>query len=122
VSEFRVEKRRESAQLTLTTGSTLSGFFLLSGSSQGHMGSERVGDVLNLEDGFFPFGMDTGTSLINRAHVLKVTLPAKWLLGRGWVNRSTVPVVAIEPGHRRKSVVRSWPSCRERKLPGRQSV
>jgi hypothetical protein len=40
------------------------------------MGSERVGDVLNLEDGFFPFGTDSGTTLINRAHVLKVILPA----------------------------------------------
>jgi hypothetical protein len=76
MSEFRVEKRREAAELTLTTGTTVAGFVFLSGSSAGHTGPERVGDLLNLEDGFFPFEAATGeTSLINRAHVLKVTLP-----------------------------------------------
>lgn len=76
MSEFRVEKRREAAELTLTTGSTIAGAFFLSGSSHAHVGSERVGDLLNLEDGFFPFAREAGgTELINRAHVLKVVLP-----------------------------------------------
>lgn len=74
--ELRVEKRRQAAELTLTTGSTISGSFFLSGSSHAHVGSERVGDLLNLEDGFFPFETDAGTELINRTHVLKVVLPA----------------------------------------------
>lgn len=77
MSEFRVEKRREAAELTLTTGSTVAGFVFLSGFSATHTGPERVGDLLNLEAGFFPFEAVTGeTSLINRAHVLKVALPA----------------------------------------------
>ena len=42
MSEFRVEKRREAAELTLSTGTTVSGHFFLSGSSQGHAGPERV--------------------------------------------------------------------------------
>lgn len=76
MSEFRVEKRREAAELTLTTGATLAGSFFLSGSSHAHMGSERVGDLLNFEAGFFPFETKPGeTELINRAHVLKVILP-----------------------------------------------
>jgi len=76
VSEFRVEKRREEAEITLSTGATLSGCFFLSGASQVHAGPERVGDLLNLEAGFFPFGAATGeTTLINRAHVVKVVLP-----------------------------------------------
>ena len=76
VSEFRVEKRREAAEITLTTGGTIAGHFFLSSSSQLHSGPERVGDLLNLEPGFFPFGSPTGeTSLINRAHVVKVALP-----------------------------------------------
>lgn len=75
MSEFRVEKRRESADVTLVTGRTLAGVFFLAGSSQLHAGPERVGDVLNLEPGFFPFECDGETSLINRAHVLKVVLP-----------------------------------------------
>ena len=55
MSEFRVEKRREAADVTLVTGATLSGVFFLAGSSQLHTGPERVGDVMNFEPGFFPF-------------------------------------------------------------------
>ena len=76
-SDLRVEKRRESAEVTLVTGATLSGVFFLAGSSQLHTGPERVGDVMNYDTGFFPFECDGETSLINRAHVLKVTLPAQ---------------------------------------------
>jgi hypothetical protein len=76
MSEFRVEKRREAAELTLTTGSTMAGSFFLAGFSQTHAGPERVGDLLNAEAGFFPFEAATGeTSLVNRAHVLMVALP-----------------------------------------------
>lgn len=75
MSEFRVEKRREAAEITLSTGATLAGHFFLAGSSQGHPGPERVGDLLNLGAGFFPFESDQGeTALINRAHVIKVVL------------------------------------------------
>ena len=75
MSEFWIEKRRETAEVTLVTGATVSGVFFLAGSSQLHAGPERVGDVLNFETGFFPFECGGETSLINRAHVLKVTLP-----------------------------------------------
>jgi hypothetical protein len=76
VSQFRVEKRREAAEITLSTGATVDGHFFLSGSSHGHAGPERVGDLLNLAEGFFPFEAPNGeTSLINRAHVVKVVLP-----------------------------------------------
>jgi hypothetical protein len=76
VSEFRVEKRREAAEITLSTGTTVAGHFFLSGSSQLHAGPERVGDLLNLEASFLPFQRADGdTALINRAHVIKVVLP-----------------------------------------------
>ena len=42
-SEFRVEKRRETAELTLVTGATLSGVFFLAGSSQLHTGPSASG-------------------------------------------------------------------------------
>jgi hypothetical protein len=77
MSEFRVEKRRAPAEVTLVTGATLSGNFFLAGSSQVHTGPERVGDVLNSEPGFFPFESGGETALINRAHVLKVALPTQ---------------------------------------------
>jgi hypothetical protein len=79
MSQFWVEKRREAADVTLVTGATLSGNFFLSGTSQAHTGPERVGELLNLEPGFFPFESDGETALINRAHVLKVALPAQMI-------------------------------------------
>jgi hypothetical protein len=78
VSEFRIEKRRAEAALTLTTGSTVRGCFFLSGSSASHAGPERVADLLNAETGFFPFELNAGTApytvLFNRSQVLQVTL------------------------------------------------
>jgi hypothetical protein len=78
-SEFRVEKRREAAEVTLVSGTTVSGVFFLASFSQLHSGPERVGDVLNLEPGFFPFECGGELSLINRAHVLKVALPPQMI-------------------------------------------
>lgn len=76
MSEFRVEKRREAAELTLSTGVAVAGYFFLAGSSHHHAGPERVGDLLNLEAGFFPFEAGTGeTALYNRAQVVMVALP-----------------------------------------------
>ena len=80
MSEFRIEKRREAADVTLVTGTTVSGVFFLAGFSQEHSGPERVSDVLNnIEAGFFPFESNGETSLINRAHVLKVVLPPQMI-------------------------------------------
>jgi len=78
VSEFRIEKRRAEAHLTLT-GGTVSGCFFLSGSNASHSGPERVADLLNGDAAFFPFEVraaDGGrsTALFNRAHLLLVTL------------------------------------------------
>ena len=75
MSEFRVAKRRAAAELTLVTGDTLSGVFFLAGSTQQHSGPERVGDMLNFECGFVPFETGAGMMLVNRSHVLKITLP-----------------------------------------------
>lgn len=78
MSEYRVEKRRADAELTLTTGATVRGCFFLWASSQLHGGPERVGDLLNQQTGFFPFELDSGrTALFNRAQVVLVRLPAQ---------------------------------------------
>jgi hypothetical protein len=78
VSEFRIEKRRAEAALTLATGSTVHGCFFLSGSSASRTGPERVADLLNAEPGFFPFELHDGESpqtvLYNRAQLLFVAL------------------------------------------------
>jgi hypothetical protein len=78
VSEFRIEKRRTEAALTLATGATIPGCFFLSGSRATHAGPERVADLLNSETGFFPFELASGTAshtvLYNRTQVVMVTL------------------------------------------------
>ena len=78
MSEFRVEKRRAEATLTLTTGITVRGCFFLAGARATRSGPERVADLLNAETGFFPFEFRgeraAHTVLYNRAQVLFVTL------------------------------------------------
>ena len=78
LSEYRVEKRRAEATLTLTTGATVRGCFFLAGARASHGGPERVADLLNAEAGFFPFEMNGDsaphTVLYNRAHLVVVTL------------------------------------------------
>jgi hypothetical protein len=78
VSEFRIEKRRAEAALTLTTGATVRGCFFLAGSRASHSGPERIADLLNAECGFFPFEMCAEiipyTVMYNRCQVVLVTL------------------------------------------------
>src|SRR3982750_775609 len=79
MSEYRVEKRRAEAELTLSTGEQVTGAFFLAGSSAAHTGPELVGDLVNSEAGFFPFALSSGaapeTVLYNRAHVVMISLP-----------------------------------------------
>jgi hypothetical protein len=78
VSEFRIEKRRAEATLTLATGTTVSGCFFLAASNASHSGPERVADLLNAESGFFPFELGDSSSpytvLYNRGQLVLVSL------------------------------------------------
>jgi hypothetical protein len=77
-SEFRIEKQRANAVLTLSSGQSTRGCFFTAGGSARHAGPERVGDLLNSETGFFPFevhGADGNrTVLFNRSHVVVVVV------------------------------------------------
>jgi hypothetical protein len=77
-SEFRVEKARIEATLTLSSGAAVRGCFFVAGSSRTHPGPERIKDVLNGESGFFPFEVagNTGTAtvLYNREHLVMAKL------------------------------------------------
>jgi hypothetical protein len=77
-SEFRFDKRRTDAVLTLSSGGTIRGAFFISYGSARHAGPERVGDLLNSETGFFPFEVhdDQGkrTALYHRTHVVSASL------------------------------------------------
>jgi hypothetical protein len=78
ISEFRIEKTKTDAVLTLSEGGSVRGRFFVVSSMANDWGPERVKDLLNAESGFFPFEVgDVGrprTVLFNRAHVVMVTL------------------------------------------------
>ena len=77
MSRFKVEKDRVAASISLATGQTITGCFFVLASLNTPVGRERVGDLLNAEDGFFPFQRDDGTTAqYNRAHVVFVRMPA----------------------------------------------
>jgi hypothetical protein len=74
-SEFRVQKSRADATLTLANGTSIHGCFFISGNSRTHAGPEGVKDVLNSEAGFFPFDSDGSTTILyNRDHLVFVEL------------------------------------------------
>jgi hypothetical protein len=78
VSEFRIEKRRTQAALTLATGLVVRGCFFLADTRASHTGPERVADLLNAGNGFFPFEFKSEgslrTALFNRAQLVEVRL------------------------------------------------
>ena len=77
-SEFRFDKRRVDATVTLSNGQATRGHFFTFDNNTKHQGPERVGDLLNAEPGFFPFevleGARPSAVLYNRAHVVLVGL------------------------------------------------
>ena len=79
-AEFRIQKRRAEAVVTLSNGESTRGWFFVAGGSSRHSGPERIGDLLNAESGFLPFEVDEGgntrTVLYHRAHVVMVALGA----------------------------------------------
>ncbi|HEY7291551.1 MAG TPA: hypothetical protein VH583_17070 [Vicinamibacterales bacterium] len=76
MSQFRVEKRRLEAELTLSNGDRLAGCFFLATSNATHTGPERVAELLNDEHGFFPFESagSADTVLVNRNHLVVARL------------------------------------------------
>jgi hypothetical protein len=74
VPDFRVEKTRSPAVLTLSSGEAVRGCFFVAGASARSTGPERVCDVLNEESGFFPFEVQDAagarTVLYNRRQIV----------------------------------------------------
>jgi hypothetical protein len=75
-SEFRFEKRRSSAVLSLVTGEIVRGCFFTASGTTHYEGAERIADLLNSEAGFFPFEVGPDhpgrTVLYNRLHLVTV--------------------------------------------------
>jgi len=78
-SEFRVEKARVNAVVTLAHGDSHEGHFFVATGGAHCSGPELVGDLLNAEPGFFPFELHDApanrTVLYNRREVVMVALP-----------------------------------------------
>ena len=75
MSEFRFEKQRIPATLTLAPGTAVSGSFFVAGQTSTREGAERIGDLLNGQPGFFPFELRDGTTVLyNRSHLVAVAL------------------------------------------------
>ena len=120
-SEYRVEKRRADATVTLTSGQTERGCFFLASSSTRHDGPERVADLLNSELGFFPFEIHdargTRTVLYHRSHVLIVVLAEDEASRDPGYNVATRRLVSVllSNGHRVSGTVRVYrPEGRDR--------
>jgi hypothetical protein len=77
-SQYRVEKLRIGARVTLSTHEVIDGFFFVAGASALGSVPERVGEILNAESGFFPFEVAAPsaprTALYNRDQVVSVAL------------------------------------------------
>jgi hypothetical protein len=120
-SEFRVAKHRADAVLTLSSGETVSGCVFVAGGSARHTGPERVGELLNSENGFFPFEIhdagNTRTILVNRRHLVIAALAeneASFDPGYDLATRRTVSIL-MSSGERLFGVVSVYqPEGRDR--------
>ena len=75
MSEYRFEKQRISATLTLAPGTSVNGSFFVALQTSSHEGTERIGDLQNAQPGFFPFELRDGTTVLyNRTHLVAVAL------------------------------------------------
>jgi cytochrome oxidase assembly protein ShyY1 len=110
-SQFRVEKQRSDAVITLTSGTAVIGHFFLAEASPVLPGRERVAELLNSEPGFFPFEQEGGhTILYNRGHVVTVEVSedeARRDSGYGVATRRTVSVL-LSNGQRLQGSIRVY--------------
>jgi hypothetical protein len=105
-SAYRFEKRRVEATISLVGGDSVRGSFFVA--------AERVGDLLNLESGFFPFEIRSSggsrTVLYNRANLITATLSENEAArdpGYAVARRSDVWILLTD-GRRLRGVVRVY--------------
>ena len=77
--DLRVEIERSQVTLTLSNGTLVHGSAFVAAGCASHQGPERIKDLLNAEDGFFPFEIEQEgehhVALYHREHVMLVSLP-----------------------------------------------
>ena len=83
MSEYRFEKERVRATLTLAPGTSVNGSFFVAAQTSMRQGRERVGDLLNAQPGFFRSSCTTAARCSSTART--------W-----WPSRSTPSVSEAE--------------------------
>ena len=114
-SEFRFEKRRVAAVVTLVGGESVHGSFFTAAADTRRDGGECIGDLLNADTGFFPFELDAPPAphavIFNRAHVITVGLfddgEARRNAGYAVAKRDMVSIL-LSNGHRLQGTVRIY--------------
>ena len=114
MSELRISKERRAATLTLSDGRQIAGSFFVAGSSDSHAGPERVKDILNSPNAFFPFEISDGvgahTGIFNREQVIVVSLATDEANGEAAYDVATRRSVEmlLSNGARLKGLVRVY--------------
>ena len=75
MSDFRIEKGRQSVIVTMLSAGTLSGEMFVQAHSRHHTGPEHPEDILNDDEPFFPMVLESGeTMLIAKDQVLEAEM------------------------------------------------
>jgi hypothetical protein len=112
-SEYRFEKCRTEAVVTLVSGESVRGSFFTTAGGTGQA-AERIGDFLNSATGFFPFEVESvggpRTVLYNRSHIIAIQVfddEARRDPGYAVAPRRLVSLL-LTNGHRREGSVRVY--------------
>lgn len=76
MDEGRIEKATRPARLVLSNGREIRGEVFVGLYDPHHVGPQRVGELLNEAPAFMPVKTDKRVLMVNRAHIVSVTLPA----------------------------------------------
>jgi len=76
MDEGRIQKTTRRARLVFSDGREVRGDVFVGLYEAHHLGPQRVGELLNEREVFIPVKTDQGVLLVNRAHLVSVTLPS----------------------------------------------
>jgi hypothetical protein len=76
MDDGRIEKATRRARLVLSDGRDIRGEVFVGLYDPHHVGPQRVGELLNEASAFMPVRTGKSVLMVNRAHIVAVTLPA----------------------------------------------
>jgi len=78
MDDAKIEKATRRARFLLSDGTDVDGDVFVGLYEPHHIGPQRVGELINDEGPFLPVKTGGGTLLLNRRHVVHVTMPSEW--------------------------------------------